>query len=182
MMKSPQITAQFLFNCVMAIALATLLYLQWSETKLAYVDSARLLSKYQGMIDAKSSFQEKSTLWQSNIDTLEAELWSEQQKFQQEEKQMTVRERKLSQELLLTKRQQLSDYVKAIREKANQEDSKVTAQVVEQVNTYLKDYGQKKGYRIIIAATEFGNLAYAEEGLDITEEVLTGLNKEYAGI
>ena len=121
-------------------------------------------------------------MWQSNVDTLEAELWAEQQKFEQEEEQMTVKERKLSQKLLLTKRQQLSDYLKAIQEKAKQEDSKMTTQVVEQVNTYLKDYGQKKGYRIIIAATEFGNLAYAEEGLDITEEVLKGLNKTYAGL
>ncbi|TRX51860.1 OmpH family outer membrane protein [Fulvivirga sp. M361] len=167
---------------MVTIALAGLLYLQWNDAKLAYVDSAQLLSKYQGMIDARNSFQEKSALWQSNVDTLEAELWSEQQKFEQEEEQMTVKERKLSQKLLLTKRQQLSDYLKAIQEKVKQEDSKMTTQVVEQVNTYLKDYGQKKGYRIIIAATEFGNLAYAEEGLDITEEVLKGLNKIYAGL
>lgn len=57
----------------------------------------------------------------------------------------------------------------------------MTGDVVTHVNAYLKKYGESKGYKIILAATEYGNLAYAEEGLDITDQVLEGLNKEFAG-
>ncbi|MEM8567076.1 MAG: OmpH family outer membrane protein, partial [Bacteroidota bacterium] len=57
----------------------------------------------------------------------------------------------------------------------------MTSQVLEQINAYLKTYGEQNNYRIILAATEYGNVAYAADGLDITEEVLEGLNNEYAG-
>ena len=64
---------------------------------------------------------------------------------------------------------------------AQQEDSKTTGEVVSQMNAYLKTYGKSKGYKIIMAATEYGNIAYGEDGLDITEEVLKGLNDNYSG-
>jgi outer membrane protein len=57
----------------------------------------------------------------------------------------------------------------------------MTSDVVTQVNAYLKKYGESKGYTVILAATEYGNLAYADDDLDITDEVLEGLNKEYSG-
>ncbi len=64
---------------------------------------------------------------------------------------------------------------------AQQEDAKMTGDVITQINAYLKKYGEAKGYKIILAATDYGNLAYADEGLNITKEVLEGLNKEYGG-
>jgi outer membrane protein len=57
----------------------------------------------------------------------------------------------------------------------------MTGDVLTQINAYLKKYGKAKGYKIVMAATEYGNIAYADEGLDITADVLVGLNKEYAG-
>lgn len=57
----------------------------------------------------------------------------------------------------------------------------MTADVVNEVNAFLKEYGEEKGYTIIMAATEYGNIAYADEDLDITDEVLERLNKQYAG-
>lgn len=173
---------QFVLNFLVLGALAWLFYLQTNHTSLVYVDSARLLNEYLGMIDAKESFQKKTALWEANIDTLVNELRAKQLKLKVEEEHMSVNERELLKELIHTKQRQLSDYELAVQEKAKHEDLQMTAQVVEQVNGYLREYAKNKGYRIVIAATEFGNLAYAEEGLDITEEVLTGLNREYAGM
>ncbi len=34
-------------------------------SKLVYVDTARLLDQYQGMIDARADFQKKATAWQA---------------------------------------------------------------------------------------------------------------------
>ena len=72
-------------------------------------------------------------------------------------------------------------YQQAMNSQAQQEDAKMTDAVITQINTYLKKYGEAKGYKIILAATQYGNLAYADSALDITEEVLMGLNKEYTG-
>ena len=167
---------------VTSSALVILYFLHFRQQKpLVYVDASRLLNQYQGMADARSAYQSKATVWQSNLDTLAAEVQQVSKEYQQERSSLTPKERELTEELIKTKQKQLADYQRAIGEQAQQEDAQMTRQVVDQINSFLKAYGEKKGYTIIIAATEFGNVAYADEGLDITEEVLNELNKRYSG-
>ena len=92
---------------------------------------------------------------------------------------MSAKEKQLSEELLGTKQRQLVEYQRALQEKARQEDNQMTQGVIQQVNAYLERFGKSHNYRIIMAATNAGNIVYAQEGLDITQEVLKGLNAEY---
>ncbi|GGF27937.1 hypothetical protein GCM10011383_44550 [Hymenobacter cavernae] len=82
----------------------------------------------------------------------------------------------------LTKRakeQQLQQYREAIQQKAVAEQQRLDKETLDEINAYLKQYGKEKGYDFILGATEQGNIVYAAEGKDITEEVLTGLNQQY---
>jgi outer membrane protein len=151
------------------------------QQQVVYVDSNKLINGYQGMLDARKVYQQKATSWKANIDTLTNEVQRQIMDYEKGVGKMTAKERELSQELIKTKQRQLYEYQQAMNNQAQQEDSKMTSDVISQINAYLKGYGERKGYTIILAATEYGNLAYADEKLDITEEVLTGLNNQYAG-
>lgn len=151
------------------------------DSKVVYVDSAKLLNSYKGMQDARAVYQKKAGAWKANIDTLASEVQQQIFKYEKESPGMTVKERQLTQELIRTKQKQYGDYQQAMNTQAQQEDAKMTGEVVTQINAYLKKYGESKGYKIILAATDYGNLAYADEDLNITETVLEGLNKEYGG-
>ncbi len=152
-----------------------------NDQKVVYVDSSKLLNNYKGMQAARAAYQQKANAWKANIDTLASEVQQQIFTYEKESPKMTVKERLLSQELIRNKQKQFSDYQQAMNTQAQQEDTKMTSDVVTQINAYLKKYGGSKGYKVILAATEYGNLAYADEGLDITNEVLEGLNKEYSG-
>lgn len=152
-----------------------------NNQKVVYVDSSKLLNNYKGMQAARAAYQTKAGAWKSNIDTLASEVQQLIFKYEKESSSLTIKERQLSQELIRNKQKQLADYQQAMNTQAQQEDARMTSDVVVQVNAYLKKYGESKGYTVILAATEYGNLAYADEGLDITDEVLEGLNKEYSG-
>ncbi|MEO1049329.1 MAG: OmpH family outer membrane protein [Bacteroidota bacterium] len=166
---------------ILTIGMGFLYYQQFASQKTVYVDSARLLNEYQGMIDARKGYQQKTFAWKANIDTLASETQKAINEYQASKDKMSKKEKQLSEELIRTKQRQLADYQKAMNEKAVQEDQQLTATVLEQVNAYLKDHGESHNYRIILAATDYGNIAYAQDGLDITEEVLAGLNKVYTG-
>jgi outer membrane protein len=153
----------------------------FNNQKLVYVDSAQLVNNYKGMQDARKVYQQKATTWKANIDTLTQEVQRQIMSYEKESIKMTARERQLSQELIKTKQNQLMEYQRAMNTQAQQEDEKMTSDVMTQVNAYLKKYGKAHGYKIIMAATSYGNLAYADENLDITKEVLEGLNREYSG-
>lgn len=149
--------------------------------KLVYVDSAKLVNEYAGMQDARVAYQKKAVTWKANIDTLNSEVQRQIVSYEKERSKLTAKERQLSEELIRTKQKQLMDYQQAMNTQAKQEDEKMTGEVVLQINAYLKKYGEENGYKIVMAATEYGNIAYADEGLDITQEVLKGLNSEYSG-
>ena len=56
-----------------------------------------------------------------------------------------------------------------------------TAQVWTQLNEYIKAYGEEEGYRYIFGATGDGSLMYAEDAVNITEEVSSYVNEHYNG-
>ena len=53
--------------------------------------------------------------------------------------------------------------------------------MINDINDYVKEYGKKKGYDIIFGASGSGNVMYASEASDLTEDVLKGLNAEFEG-
>jgi len=161
--------------CVLAFLYFT------SNQKIYYVDSAQLVNGYSGMQVARKAYQQKATTWKANVDTLASEVQQQIMRYEKESVKMTPKERQLSQELIRTKQNQLVEYQRAMNTQAQQEDDKMTGEVISQINAYIKKYGKDHGYKIIMAATQYGNIAYADENLDLTKEVLEGLNKEYSG-
>ena len=165
----------------LVLVISSTIYFYLHQVTLAYVDSARLVNGYKGMQAARKVYQQKAATWKANVDTLASEVQQQIMKYEKEAAKMTAKEKQLSQELIKTKQNQLVEYQRALQAQAQQEDGKMTTDVVSQINAYLKKYGKDHHYRVIMAATEYGNIAYADEGLDITKEVLDGLNKEYDG-
>ncbi|MCZ8023316.1 MAG: OmpH family outer membrane protein [Cyclobacteriaceae bacterium] len=173
---------QWALNIVFVLSLAITLYLLFQKNeKVVYVDSVKLVNGYEGMIAAKKKYQEKTIGWKANLDTLQKEVQLQIMDFEKNISSMTRKEKELSKELLNTKKNQFEQYQQAINLQAQQEDQKMTTEVLTQVNAYLKKFGEKNGYTIIFAATEYGNIAYAKDELNITDEVLKGLNAEYKG-
>jgi len=164
----------------LGVALAILYFLHFSAQRTVYVDSAYLVNNYKGMVDARKVYQQKANTWKANVDTLANDVQQAIKDYEKESVSMTSKEKELSRELIKSKQKQLSDYQRAIQDKASQEDGKMTQQVLSEINNYVKEYGEKHNYKIIFAATEYGNIAYAQDGLDITEDVLEGLNKQYS--
>ncbi len=157
------------------------LYHTFFKPAVVYVDSNQLLENYEGMKVARQAFQQKATQWQANIDTLKVELDREIQKYESEKQRMTTKERELNEKLIGTKRQQFIDYQKGIQQKSQQEDYEMTQQVLTEVNTFIEDYGKRNGYEIILGANSSGNIVYAEDHLDITDELQKALNTNYQG-
>jgi outer membrane protein len=168
-----------ILNLLAVISISVILFTR--NERVVYVDSAKLLNNYKGMAAARAAYQTKANSWKANVDTLASEVQKLIFTYERESISMTAKERALSQELIRTKQRQFTDYQQAIQTQAQQDDSKMTSDVITQVNAYLKKYGEERGYKVILAATEYGNLAYADEALDITDEVLEGLNAAYAG-
>lgn len=151
-----------------------------NKSNIAYVETSVLVDGFEGTKAARKQFEEKSKLWQANTDSLVAQWENEIKAYEQERSSMSPKEIELKEELLRNKQQQLGQYQEAMKRKAAEEDQNMTQTVMNQINDYLKAYGKEQGYTYILGAAG-GNIVYANEAQNITEEVLTGLNAEYQG-
>ncbi len=135
-----------------------------SKTEIAYVNPNKLMQGYHGAAAQHEVFMGKAKEWQQRIDSLNTELQA------LSSAPVAVR---------TGKEQQLLRYRDAVQQQAQQENERLTKAVLAEINTYIKQYGQQKGYSFILGATDSGNIVYAAEGKDITSDVLTGLNVVY---
>jgi outer membrane protein len=169
------VAASLIISCL-AISLPFLI----SQNQIVYVDSQKLVNGYKGMLDARKEFESKAAVWKANVDTLRLELESKIKEYDLTKNKLTAKEKALMEELIQSRHEQFLSYQQAISEKIQKEDQDLTNKVLSTVNGYMKVYGQQKGYKIIMAATQYGNIVYAEERTDITDDVLRGLNLEYS--
>lgn len=164
----------------LCLSLALVIWVLIYRDKKAYVNTGIIMEKYQGMIDARKKYEEQSHVWQANIDTMGNELQASLKKYEKDQAGMTARERGLAEDLLKNKQQQMMQYQQALKNQAQQEQSKLSDGAIKQINAYLERYGKDNHYTIIFGTTS-GNIVYADKSIDLTDVVLEGLNKEYNG-
>lgn len=167
------------FKVVVIVGLLVLIGFQFKRgDSIVYVDAGKLVNGYRGMQSARQEFELKAGVWKANLDTLKLELEGKMKEYERTEKKLSAKEKQLTEELIRAKQEQFVNYQNVITEKIRKEDQELTSKVLGKVNDYIKHYGEEKGYSIIMAATQYGNIVYAEKGTDITDEVLEGLNRE----
>lgn len=147
----------------------------------AYVDVGQLLEGYKRTKIVRADFEQKAKTLNANVDSLLQDWQAELKSYEKERSKMSKKELELKQELLSNKQLQINNYQQAIQKQVAAEDKKATQTVINDINDFVKTYGEKKGYSIIFGANSTGNIMYAADATNITKEVLEGLNKEFNG-
>lgn len=133
------------------------------------------------MQEAAGLYEQKMKTWQANLDTLQYEYKAEEEKLKRDIKTMSPQARQATEALLAQKRADILRYRQALEENASREDNRISEEVYNQINSYIKTYAEAKGYDLVLGATDNGSIMYAKEGDDITDEILLILNKRYNG-
>lgn len=166
---------------LVAILLITSFVANSSKSELVYVDVNKLMEGYKRTKVDKEAFDKKANTLKSNVDSLMTSWQNELKKYEKERSQLSKKELELSQQLLQNKQQQIGNYQEAIQKQIQEENHKMTQTIVNDINDYVKEYGKKHGYPIIFGASGSGNIMYAEDTADLTNEILNGLNTQYNG-
>ena len=150
-----------------------------SGLKIAYIDVDSLLANYAFYQDLSEEMMRKEENYRLVLKEEANKLDKDVQDFQKkvENNVYSSRERAESEQNRLLKRQQ------ALQEKSDKysqellNESNANAQKVsEAVENYVKEYNKSKGFNLIISKA---SLMFADESLNITAEVLDGLNAQY---
>ena len=89
-------------------------------------------------------------------------------------------ERAEQENLRITQKQRdLQELQEKLTSELQAENQKISLQLRDSINSFLKIYNKDKGYDFIISNTGFDNLLYANSAYNITQEIVDGLNARY---
>ena len=150
-----------------------------TDLSIAYVNSDSLLKNYSFFQELEKQLIDKrdklNVEYQNRAEGLQKEISN----FQATAGNMTISQARAVEEDLRKKQQNLMMYQEQLGQQLMQEESKMNAELYDKVSKYLHEYGMTKDLQIVLTYTKGSGVLYANEGLDITDQVLEGLNDAY---
>ncbi|RZL34715.1 MAG: OmpH family outer membrane protein, partial [Pedobacter sp.] len=137
--------------------------------------------KYDYYKDLKVKFEGKSQNAQADMQAKTQAFQREVAQYQQTAGSLAADVRKATEERLGRKQQELQTYQQNAGGALQNEQAVENEKLYDKVAGYLKVYAKEKGYKMVLTYAK-GNSAilFADESLDVTSEVIKGLNADYA--
>ena len=162
--------------CIIAIVTvyaAVIATVKLFETpRIGFVNTAIMLEKYAGAIEAREKLNTEGDKWQVNIKTLETELSALNDAILKENDKWNKKTRQARQETFRKKQEEYARYKRAITEKAAKLEQELLQTVYDELNAYMEDFGKDSGHKMILGTVSGGNILYAQEATDLTEAFL----------
>jgi outer membrane protein len=151
-----------------------------ASNSIVYVNSDSLLSNYEYFKSIRGRFEEKSKKAQADLNAKGTAFQREVAQYQQQAGSMSADQRAATEERLARKQQELAAYNQNASNALANEEAAENEKLYEKVSEFLKKFAKEKGYKMVLTYSK-GNSAvlFADESLDVTKEVVAGLNEAY---
>jgi len=153
-----------------------------SSNPIAYINIDTVVNNYDLYFDLKQRFEKK-------YKTSEAELSSKEKAYKKEVEDyqykiqrglVTRSEAQNIEQQILNEQQNLLRLQEDLRLELAEEEQVMLRQVLNSIMVYLEELQSEYKYQFVFGTTAIGgNVLYADKELDITSQVIKGLNERY---
>ena len=148
--------------------------------EIVYVNSDSLLENYTYFKDIRSKMESKSKKAQVDLTAKGNAFQKEVAEYQQSAQTMSADARAATEQRLARKQQELATFNQNASSALANESAAENEKRYEKVAEYLKGYAKKKGYKMVLTYSKANpTVLFADESLDVTKEVVSGLNTAY---
>ncbi|WP_442795245.1 OmpH family outer membrane protein [Pelobium manganitolerans] len=150
------------------------------KNEFVYVNSDSLLAKYEYFKDMNAKLEAKSKRAEADLKDKGTAFQREVAAYQQGANTMSADQRQKTEERLARKQQELQGFQQNAGAALQNEQAAESEKLYDKVADYLKGYAKKKGYKMVLTYTKTNpTILFADESLDVTAEVIQGLNEAY---
>jgi outer membrane protein len=136
-----------------------------SSKKIVYVDNIKLFDGFIMTKEMKRVGEREFNTRKNSLDVLYSKLQS--QKKSEAEKKMLMQQ-------FIQGKEELEQFNQSF---AAEETSKIWSRI----QGYTSEFSQEKKYQLVIGSQNKQSVLYADENIDVTNELLTYINKKYEG-
>ena len=189
-------------NGVLFVGLAVLYFLHFSATpaktgasvptdgpvagsttlKIAYVNIDSILLQYGLSIELNDAITKKQAGMKARLEKEASDFQKEAQVFQDKVQRgifLTQQRAEEAQQKLVAQQQELQQLQADYSDQLAQDQQKMNQQLFDSITNFITAYNTPEKYQFILGHSLGGNMLYGTKSLDITQEVLAGLNDRY---
>jgi outer membrane protein len=147
---------------------------------IVFVNSDSLVNNYDYYKAVKAKLLDLSQKAQNEIAAKGQAFQKEVAAYQKGASALNLVQRTATEKRLAAKQQNLQALTQNTGKQLQDEEAEQNAKLYDRIALYLKTYTKTKGYKIVLTYSKSNpSMLYGDESLDVTKEVLTGLNDEY---
>ncbi|PWG79091.1 OmpH family outer membrane protein [Pararcticibacter amylolyticus] len=151
------------------------------QEKIVFVNSDSLVNNYDYFKEIKSKLESKSKKAQQDLTSKGNAFQREVADYQQKAKDMSADERASTEQRLARKQQELAAFNQNASSALANESASENERLYDKVAEFLKTYAKEKGYKMVLTYSKSNpSLLFADESLDVTNDVVKGLNEAYS--
>ena len=148
---------------------------------IVYVDITKVMAEYDMANDLRAVVETKVQNIQAEITRRETNLANAVNKYQEKAQKglMTRTVAETEAQKLQQQEIEFNNYAAQKQQEINEEQVVMMNQLGDAIQTYLTKYNEEKQYAMILTNSGGAPVITADAALDITDDVLAGLNEEY---
>ncbi|MGC8825280.1 MAG: OmpH family outer membrane protein [Bacteroidales bacterium] len=190
----------FIINIVLAIAIGVLFFLYFSlksevktiaktanssvsvkDVRIAYVNMDTLYAHYDEYLDLKAQIADKQKKMENELNSKKSQYERKVMDYQDKVQKglLLTSERQRIEQQLYADQQNLLRLGESMQNELAEETRVLNNRLGNNIVEFLKEYNKDGKYVYIMSHVFGGNLLYVNDSLDITADVIKGLNEKY---
>ncbi|WP_208682082.1 OmpH family outer membrane protein [Flavobacterium sp. SLB02] len=151
---------------LIAIVIFYLTYTYTQKNKTVYVDNVKLFNDFSMTKELKNSGEKEFNLKKSKVDSLYSKL---------QYPGLSISEKKITMQQFVQYKEELEHFNQFF---AAEQSTKIWARI----KSYSAEFSKDRNYQLIIGSDNKQTILFADEEIDVTNDLITYLNKKYEGI
>ncbi len=147
--------------------------------RVAYVNTDTLLNNYSFFKEKQEVMAKKTEKYQKEFQNRAQGLQAEFKSYENTRGSLTINQARSKEEELMRKRENLAQYEQSLNQSLAVERNKMLGELDSVVTNYMQNYGSTNSYDLVLTYTKGSGVLYANPKMDITNQVLEGLNAEF---
>ena len=152
-----------------------------SVPTIVFVNQDTLLANYAYFKTVQTKMQTLSQKAQTEIQTKGQAFQKEVADYQKNANNLKPTQKAATEKKLAKEQQTLQDMQQNTAKQLQEIEASENTTLYNRIADYLKTYAKAKGYKLVLTYSKSNpSMLYGDESLDVTKEVVAGLNDEYA--
>lgn len=150
-----------------------------TQTKIAYIDVAEVMSEYKATIALEAEITMKQQQIAGELQGMQAAFQAKVQEYYKNSANMSASKKQAAEQQLQQESQILQGQQQQASQMLEQENLVKSEVLIKTIDSIVADYSKSKGFGIVLGTQGNGTVMYGDAALNVTSEIVTLLNADF---